>query len=61
MDHAHEDETTETEPKATPRHYLDAAACPRVKPQFDAAAVAREYLDEMEREGRLHLTKKRSD
>ena len=49
MDHAHEDETTETEPKATPRHYLDAAA------------VAREYLDEMEREGRLHLTKKRSD
>jgi hypothetical protein len=45
---------TPAAPAATPRPYQEAAAQVRVRPLYDPVEVARKYLDEMEREGRLH-------
>lgn len=54
------DHTTPPETKAiVPRDYSDTPNQPRVRPQWDAVELARKYLDDMEKGGRLHFRMKR--
>lgn len=45
-------------PEVKPRNYGQGAHSTRAVPQYDPAAVAQAYLDDMEKGGRLHLKKK---
>lgn len=44
-----------------PKPWQRARFSTRTKPIFDAAALARQYLDEMEEDGRLHNKKHRDN
>jgi hypothetical protein len=54
-----EDKTPPPKPAIVPRDYTDTPNQPRVRPQWDAVELARKYLDDMEKGGRLHLRLKR--
>jgi hypothetical protein len=45
-------------PTVKPKNYAQTAHSERAVPQYDPAAVAQAYLDDMEKGGRLHLKKK---
>ena len=47
-------------PAVTPRPYADADAQVRVRPLYDPVEVAKKYLDEMEKSGRLHHRNRKS-
>ncbi|MCB9506998.1 MAG: hypothetical protein H6698_06410 [Myxococcales bacterium] len=54
----HAQPTEEREIK--PRTYSETTPSRRARPQFDPVAVANEYLDDMERGGRLHGLRQRA-
>jgi hypothetical protein len=51
---------TPEKPAVIPRPYADADAQVRVRPLYDPVEVARKYLDEMEKSGRLHHRNRKS-
>lgn len=57
-DGKHETEDDGTK-EVTPRHYWEHKPSRRARPQYDPAEIARAYLDDMEKGGRLHLQRKK--
>jgi len=60
MSHQSDDSKTPNVEAPAPRHYWDHPPSKRARPQFDPAALARDYLDDMEKGGRLHHQRKRA-
>lgn len=58
-DHDHAHDPAEEEEKPTPRHYWEHTPSRRAVPQFDCKDIAKKYLDDMEKGGRLHNKRKR--
>lgn len=49
----HDTKSAEQEQSVKPKDWKEARSQPRVRPQWDPVAVAKEYLDDMEAGGRL--------
>lgn len=50
-----------TAPAVRPRPWQELIPQARVKPQYDPAEVARRFLEDMEKGGRLHGQNQRAD
>jgi hypothetical protein len=61
-DHDRDDEESDKVelPAVEPVHYQAAKMSTRARPQWDPKELAHQYLDDMEKGGRLHLKRKRS-
>jgi hypothetical protein len=54
----HPDEARPSAPDVKPKHYWEHTPSRRARPQYDPVEVAKRYLDDMERGGRLHNKRK---
>ena len=53
-----QDEKKSTTADVPPIHWKQARPQPRVRPQWDAVELAKKFLDDMERGGRLERSKR---
>lgn len=56
--HGHGD--ADATPPVKGKQYWETTPARRARPQFDCVEIARSYLDEMEKGGRLHNKRKRA-